>query len=123
MSPQDNKAIALKFMHAFGAEKFDAVADDATFWSARAGKRTKAEFISVLKNMRALMATGVTMTIVTATAEEDRVSVEAKGDCTLKSGKKYDNVYHFMFVLHDGKIVQIREYNDARLAAEAFGNI
>jgi ketosteroid isomerase-like protein len=125
MSPQENKAAALKLMRSFGSSKFEAslIADDATFWSARAGTRTKTEFIAMLGKMRPLIAKSVTMTIVSATADEDRVSVESKGDSTLTNGRKYDNTYHFMFVFRDGKIVQIREYNDTRLAVEAFGDV
>src|ERR1700730_1271625 len=106
LNPQENKAIALKLMRSFGTAKFEAglIADDASFWSARAGTRTKSEFISMLKNIRPLIAKSVAMTIVSATAEEDRVSVESKGDSTLTNGRKYDNTYHFMFVLRDGKI-------------------
>ena len=77
----------------------------------------------MLGKMRPLIAKSVTMTIVSATADEDRVSVESKGDSTLTNGRKYDNTYHFMFVFRDGKIFQIREYNDTRLAVEAFGDV
>ncbi len=55
------------------------------------------------------------------TAEEDRVSAEAKGHSTLVDGTRYDNDDQFLFTIRDGKILQIREYFCTKLVDEAFG--
>ncbi|WBX85780.1 nuclear transport factor 2 family protein [Sphingosinicella microcystinivorans] len=54
------------------------------------------------------------------TAQGDRVAVEA-----VAHGKHQDRIYrnryHFLFVLRDGQIARILEYNDTQHLAEVFG--
>ena len=52
-------------------------------------------------------------------ADGDFVVVEAKGDMVTKAGVRYDNDYCLIYRLADGKIVEIREYQDSRRFASA----
>ena len=52
------------------------------------------------------------------TAEGERVALEAESHGTHKSGKKYNNHYHFLFRIRDGKIAEIREYADTAHARD-----
>jgi ketosteroid isomerase-like protein len=54
-------------------------------------------------------------------AEGDFVVVEARGDMTSKQGGKYDNEYCLIYRLHNGKIVEMREYCDSLLCEQRLG--
>lgn len=45
-------------------------------------------------------------------ADGDTVVVEESMAATLPDGKAYENDYCFFFILHNGKIKQVREYMD-----------
>jgi uncharacterized protein len=55
---------------------------------------------------------GIRFTIHTMTAEEDRVAIEAESFGRHVSGQHYNNKYHFLARLRDGKIVSFKEYCD-----------
>lgn len=50
------------------------------------------------------------------TSEDNRIAVTAESIGKHKTGKDYNNHYHFLFFLEDGKIVKIKEYFDTDLA-------
>jgi uncharacterized protein len=52
------------------------------------------------------------------TAEGDRVAVEAESHAKMKSGKLYQNKYHFLLTIRDGKIQGVKEYLDTAHADE-----
>ncbi len=54
-------------------------------------------------------------------AEGDRVVVEARGDMVTKEGVRYDNEYCLIYRLANGKIVEIREYQDSTLCEAVLG--
>lgn len=54
-------------------------------------------------------------------ADEDWVVVEALGEMVTKEGVRYDNQYCLLYRLRDGKIVEIREYNDSILCERVLG--
>ena len=56
------------------------------------------------------------------TAEDDRVSMEATSYGKMKNGKLYQNIYHFMHIVRDGKIHTVREYMDTEHVTEVFGD-
>jgi ketosteroid isomerase-like protein len=56
------------------------------------------------------------------TAQGDRVAVEAESLGVLKpNGKTYNNRYHFLFEVENGRISKLKEYCDTKHAAEIFG--
>ncbi len=71
--------------------------------------------------LAAALATPLRFEIVSMTAENDRVAVEARGHATLVSGGPYDNVYCFVFRLAGDRVVEITEYLDTALVGRAFG--
>jgi ketosteroid isomerase-like protein len=52
------------------------------------------------------------------TAEGDRVALEAESYAKMKNTKTYQNKYHFLFVVRNGKIQQVKEYLDTMHANE-----
>jgi len=65
-----------------------------------------------------LLAEPPRLTIKGVTAEGERVAIEAEGRAVSKTGKPYNNRYHFLFVVRDGVIVEGREYLDSALYVE-----
>ena len=46
------------------------------------------------------------------TAENDRVAAEVESFGEHANGKRYNNQYHFLFVIADGRFSVVKEYND-----------
>jgi ketosteroid isomerase-like protein len=81
----------------------------------------RADFAAAPRSMSESMVSPIQMEIVGMIAEGDEVAVEAKTDSMLKNGKKYDNAYHFVFVIRDGLVSQVREYCCTHLVNHVFG--
>jgi ketosteroid isomerase-like protein len=78
---------------------------------------TKAETIDIFRQTQQGCVDGrFDLTPVSFTAEEDRVALEAIGHAVNKAnGRIYDNRYLHLLVCHDGKLVEMREYQDTLL--------
>ncbi len=79
------------------------------------------EFAAAPKAMSTLLKTPIVMHIVGMIAEGDEVAVEADTDAELNNGKRYNNAYHFVFVMRDGLISEVREYCCSYLVEQCFG--
>lgn len=117
MSDQ-NKKVVLKFIEAMGqgdsAAAAPCIAED-TFTLAKgfgkfAGVRTHDTILATIGAFKQLMPTGMEPTIVSITAEGERVVVEFEGNGTLINGESYSNQYCMVFTLRDGRIRQVNEY-------------
>ena len=129
MSAEDNKKVVLSFFENFSAGKAEAalgqMADNAT-WTvmgkpetfALAGTKTKAQFTELLQGIGAAMPKGLRLTAKAMTAEGDRVAVEAESYGEHANGKVYNNAYHFLIEVRNGKIQAVREYLDTIHAKE-----
>ncbi|WP_026910497.1 nuclear transport factor 2 family protein [Patulibacter minatonensis] len=125
---ETNKQIIRDFMVAFGSGDIPATMDfmteDATWWVAGtmclSGTYSKAEFEKLLGGVVVNCKQPISLTPEAFTAEGDRVAVETESYTETNEGKVYNNHYHFLFVLRDGKIAQIKEFLDTQHAAEVF---
>jgi uncharacterized protein len=54
-------------------------------------------------------------------ADDDHVAVEARGEMVTKDGALYENEYCLIFRLDNGKIVEMREYQDSTLCERILG--
>jgi len=61
---------------------------------------------------------GLCFTILDLIAEDDRVSAKVESTGDHASGQFYSNDYHSLFVLRDGKILEMREYMDTERVTE-----
>jgi ketosteroid isomerase-like protein len=93
-----------------------AVLADVPLFNESPG-RTKAETIQVFKDTQANVVDGrFDLTPVAFTAEGDRVAFEATSYAVNKYNDRiYDNRYHHLMVVRDGKIHLLREYQDTLL--------
>tara|TARA_B100001758_G_C17825571_1_gene311607 strand:+ start:34 stop:432 length:399 start_codon:yes stop_codon:yes gene_type:complete len=122
---EKNKQIAIKFFEALssGSEAYlDFYNDDSIIWTAGdnaiGGTRTKKEIITFAKDILKAFPNGIEFKITGITAENERVAVEVQGDAIHISGKPYNNFYHFLLKIKDGKIIELKEYMDTQLAAK-----
>ena len=122
---EKNKQIARDFFGTLsaGSEKYlDFYTDDSVIWTAGdnsiGGTRTKKEIISFAQNILSAFPSGITFNITGITAEEERVAVEISGEAIHASGETYNNQYHFLLRIKDGKILELKEYMDTQLAAK-----
>ena len=54
-------------------------------------------------------------------ADDEWVAVEARGDMVTHAGERYDNHYCLIYRIANGKIREIREYNDSILCERVLG--
>ena len=130
MSTENNKQLVRKaFFEQLVAGDIDgylaSVADDYTHTipgkSALAGTMTKAQFTEMLQGTGMFFPNGIKMTIKGMIAEGDRVAVEAESYAELADGNVFNNEYHFLFEIRDGKIQAAREYMCTAHVLEVLG--
>ncbi len=116
---EKNKPIARDFFETLsaGSEKYlDFYTDDSVSWTAGdnsiGGTRTKKEIISFAQNILAAFPSGVMFNITGMTAEDEKAAVEISGEAIHASGQTYNNQYHFLLRIKDGKILELKEYMD-----------
>ncbi len=83
---------------------------------------TREEMVAIFRQTKERCVNGVfALTPVTSTAEDDRVSLEVTGYAVrADNGRVYDNRYHYLFVCRDGKIAELREYQDTVCAVDVW---
>ena len=120
-----NKKITKEFFRALstGSDQYlDFYTDESIIWTAGGnaigGTRTKKEVVSFAQNILSAFPTGITFNITGLTAEDERVAVEISGEALHASGETYNNQYHFLLRIKDGKILELKEYMDTQLAAK-----
>jgi uncharacterized protein len=125
MSIEQNKKLASQFFARFDANDvagaLDCLAEDATWWiagkpgaRASAGSYGKRKIARLLDDMFSRLKDGMRMSVKGAIAEADKVAVEVESRGELKNGRVYNNEYHFLLRMRDGKIAEVREYLDTQ---------
>jgi ketosteroid isomerase-like protein len=122
MIENTNKKLVTEFMEVFSTGVVDEILsyldDSATWWVAGtiegvSGTKDKAGFGEMLSGLSALTTTGaISLTPKAMTAEGERVAVETESYSELKNGRVYNNLYHFVFIVRDGKIHAVKEFLD-----------
>ncbi|WP_193076011.1 nuclear transport factor 2 family protein [Pseudomonas sp. FME51] len=89
---------------------------DANFWMPGLGNLSKGELLSFFQQVGPMIKSMV-FTLHGITEQGERLAVEASGCGELANGKVYNNEYHFLFVVRDGKIALMKEYADTAPAS------
>jgi ketosteroid isomerase-like protein len=102
------------------SEVLELCSDDFVFWfpGTDGGFQTMEQARESFDSIFQIFPTGLVFTLYEMTAEGDRVALEAESHGVHKSGRKYNNHYHFLFRVRDGKIAEIREYGDTQHARD-----
>jgi uncharacterized protein len=78
-------------------------------------------FADAPREMSTRMKRPIQLKLLGMIAEGDRVAVQAESYCEMHNGKLYDNAYHFIFTLRDGKIAEALEYCCTYTVVDVFG--
>ncbi len=125
MSIEENKLLAHQFIDHFTtndiAGALNLMTDDATWWIAgksdllpAAGLYNKERIARLLYNMVSQLPNGLKMTVKSLVAEGDKVSMEAESYGELRNGRVYNQEYHFLLTILDGRIKEVKEYLDTQ---------
>ena len=131
MSIEDNKRLVTEFNRHFATSDIQAVLDLMTenvLWWINGdpalfpitGTITKAEFADINREMHSGLRDGMTMSVVGMVAEGDHVAAELRAHAVTRAGRHYDNDYHMLYTVHDGRIAAVREYTDLMTVADVF---
>ena len=126
MGKEENKKFAKTFLDALsrGDWQFveDAYAEDVVIWTAGSmpfsGTHSKDGLSDVKAWLTGAFPEGLKFTVKAMTAEGERVAIEAESYGKHISGKIYNNLYHFLMVIRDGKVSELKEYMDTMHANE-----
>lgn len=127
-----NKELVAAFIEAMRtsdlAKLSDMITDDFSWWIAgkteylqTAGEHDKAFFIGFFAGGADLFPNGAEFSVTGMIAEGDKIAAEANMKATTAMGVQYDNSYHFLFTIADGKIARMKEYMDTYHAKTTFG--
>lgn len=128
MNKKESRELVEKFMDVFSSgdivSLLKMMSEDATWWVAGTLEISKTyakqEFGELLESMAKLCEGPIKLTPIAFTCDEQRVAVETESYAETKSGKIYNNRYHFLFILKDGRIHKVKEYLDTMHTNEIF---
>ena len=123
---EDNRALAIKFierMKPCGGIDENLISEDFRWWAPGLGSSDKTKMKALIDHLKPIMPRMPEMTIAGSTAEGDRVALEVSGKCELADGSRYDNEYHFLIFVRDGRVRLVKEYTDTKLAHDTFGKL
>ena len=114
---EESRAVFDKYWACMVAGDVDGMqamcADDFRSWSPARGYIDKEATRKFTDWFRTLLVDGwFEFEDPIVTAEGDRVCFATESRAKLKNGNLYNNTYHFLQIIRDGKIVETREYND-----------
>jgi uncharacterized protein len=127
-----NKAIVAEYMETFGSGDIESAmeffTDDATWWVAGSLPGISGLYpiqkYGEMSSGFAKECDGERIPMIPRedgwVAEGNKVAVEARTDVGVSNGRHYDNHYHYVFILEDGKIKEVREYLDSDHARSVF---
>jgi ketosteroid isomerase-like protein len=132
MTLQENKQAVLEFCAHFKnaaiADILNTMSGDATWWIlgkphlfSAAGTKSKADMERIWGSLFGHVRNGLEMSVIGMVAEGDKVAAEIRSHADLTDGRVYENQYHMLFTLRQGKIVEVKEYADTLLIADMFG--
>jgi len=115
---EQTRAVNQQWWHYLASGDSEAMeallADDFRSWSPSRGWIGKAETSEFTKWFRTLLVDGwFKFEEPVVTVEGPRACVATSSYAKLKNGGIYNNHYHFLNVVRDGKIIESREYNDS----------
>lgn len=131
MELNENKKIVNEFIEAMKTSNVDKlktmITDDFSWWIigkpeylATAGEHDTAYFLGFFKGT-ALFPDGADFKTTSMISEGNKVAAEAEFKARTAMGTDYENSYHFLFIIEDGKIKRMKEYMDTYHAKVTFG--
>jgi ketosteroid isomerase-like protein len=121
---ETNKDIARRFLDILSRADVEAAADlyaeDIELWTAGtlpfSGTKDRAQALEGMPAILGLFPDGLRFEVQALTAEGERVAIEATSDGVTAGGVRYQQTYHFLMRVRDGRITAFREYMDTERA-------
>jgi len=121
-----NRKIAAEYIAALGrndvAALMEMYTDDMCLRvpgsTCTSGVYSKAQVRELGARVPEFFPRGLAFVVHGMVAENDSVAVEAESTGTHVSGKLYNNRYHFLIRLREGRICEVREYLDTQMVHE-----
>ena len=131
MSEEQNKKVVSEFFECFSSTDINgalSLLDEAVIWRAMgregglpmSGEMNKEAIGGLICAVREAIPDGLKLTPAGWTTEGDRVALEMESYGKLHNGKVYNNLYHFLITVSDGKITSLKEYMDTYHAKSIF---
>ncbi|MEO1521946.1 MAG: nuclear transport factor 2 family protein [Cyanobacteria bacterium J06633_2] len=131
MSTEETKKIVADFFEHFSAADVSSaldVLDDAVVWRVMgregglpmSGEMNKEAIGALIGSVKEAIPAGMKLTPTGWTVDGDRVALEMESYGEMSNGKVYNNFYHFLVIVSDGKIVTLREYMDIHQVKQLF---
>ena len=79
---------------------------------AFSGTKTKQQYFHVVSAIQKGFPTGFSIVVTSLIAEGNKVAAEAESSGRHVNGRDYNNKYHFLFEIENGKIISVKEYMD-----------
>lgn len=119
-----NRELALELIDAISrgdaSRILDLYSDDVIVWTAGSlpfsGEHGRDELRELMGSVLSLFPDGLNIQVTGVTAEGERVAIEAASDARLADGRPYTNRYHFLVIVRNGKVVELKEYMDTMYA-------
>ncbi|MET0986904.1 MAG: nuclear transport factor 2 family protein [Steroidobacteraceae bacterium] len=105
-----------KLLDSLFAEDIEYVVPGSSFLSRSYDKRT---ILGAMGYLYAMLDGSIHFDVVDLTSEEGRVSCFAKGKARTILGDDYNNTYHFLIYVKNGKVVKAYEFVDLLLVEQA----
>ncbi|MBY0422351.1 MAG: nuclear transport factor 2 family protein [Parvularculaceae bacterium] len=104
--------IARAFFNALSAGELpdDLVTPDMTAWTTTRGPSTKAAYQGGVRMLAGLFDGGLHYTVLSLTAEDDRVAAEVRSRGLLRNGVEFENTYAFILRVRDGRVASVAEH-------------
>jgi ketosteroid isomerase-like protein len=129
-TPEQNVELANNFAKVFSTGDVEQILGtlhpEGTYWvsggiDGMSGSYDREGLGALLGGVTSVYENGaLEITPISAIAQGDKVAVEATSYAKLKNGKVYQNQYHFLFEIRDGKIFSVKEYMDTKHAYDTF---
>lgn len=116
----ENKVIVDQFFNDITSgnieSAFALVSENARWWVPGnlpfSGTKTKSEYLKIVNMITRGFPTGFSLKVTDLIAEGDKVAAEVVSEGRHINGKNYNNHYHFLFRIKEGKFVEVKEYMD-----------
>lgn len=123
---ESNKQLARKLVEAMNRSDtqwfLDNYADDVMVWTMGntliSGQYDKGQVAAFADSIFDVFPKGIKFTIHSMIAEGDTVAMETESLGEHVSGKTYNNFYHMLVKIRDGKITLLKEYLDTELVTD-----
>lgn len=127
---QTSRGVVEEFLKTFSTgdvpQILASMTEDATWWVAGtmegiSGTYTREQFGELAGGIGAgTKESRIQLTPHAWTVDGDRVAVATESYAELTDGRVYNNLYHFLFVVRDGRIHRVKEYLDTQHTAAIF---